>query len=292
MGLFTSISDFFGASDRKNAEKYGDLADESRAQMQTYQQNALDTAGDRFDAESGFVNSEQDRFNSIYAPMEQSLADELNAGPQSAQAAAIAGGEFTGQFDASTASRDRALLRQGVSYQPGSSASRMQGENDAYNRARGIAGAQTEARREEEDSHFLKQNAFFQANSNSIQNRVQNGIASAYGADYNAQTNAAAQQAEQATYNQGVSNQYAEQSKAGINTLVNIGGRIAAGVATGGASELALAATNSFSDGAATQAAQPQSSATGQYLNNYTPNQAQAAIAGTNTAYYNNNFGS
>ena len=282
MGLFSGLSDFFGASDRKNAKKYGKLADNSRAQMEEYQSDALDSAGARFDAETGFVKSEQDRFNSIYAPLEQSIASKLNQGPQTAQAAAIAGGEFTGQFDASTAARDRANRRQGISYQPGSSAARQQGENDAYNRARGIAGAQTEARREEEDSHFLKQNAFFQANSNSIQNRVQSGIASAYGADYNALNTAAGQQADQAAYNQGVSNQYSEQSKAGINTLASIAGQAVGAYATGGLSLLAGGVGGGGGGGTGTN--------TGQYLNNGVPNQATAAINGqlANSYMYKN----
>ena len=263
MGLFSGLSDFFGASDRKNAKKYGQLADDARDQMQVHQQDALGVASDRFDAESGFVNSEQQRFDSIYAPIEQRLADDLNQGPQLEQQAGIAGSDFSREFDASTAARSREQMRQGISYRPGSSAARMQGENDAYNRARGIASARTDARREEDDSHFLKQNAFFQANSNSIQNRVQSGIATAYGADYNALNTAGAQQAEQASYNQGVSNQYSEQSKAGINTIANLAGAYA----TGGLSLLASGKGGTGKN-------------TGQYLNDGTPNQARAAING------------
>ena len=126
---------------------------------------------------------------------------------------------------------------------------------------------------------FLKQNAFFQANSNSIQNRVQSGIATAYGADYNAQNTAAAQQGEIASYNQGVSNQYAQQSNAGINTLANLAGSAIGASATGG---LSLLAGGGGGGGLGTN--------TAQYLNNGVPNQATAAIAGTTSSNYMNNI--
>lgn len=225
-----AISNFFGSSDRKNARKYGRLADQARAKSEGFQSQALGIADERRTAEQRLLNEESSRFDNIYAPMENSIADQLNAGPRMDEQAEIAGSNFSNEYDASIAAREREEQRMGVNHRAGSSASRMRGENDAYNRARGMADTQNIARREEDDRHFLRKSQFFNANGSGIRGRLMQGMNQMYGADYSSTVNAANHAIGQSEHSQGVSNQYSQNSGAGINTLLNIGGRVATGM--------------------------------------------------------------
>ena len=251
------IQNFFGKEDRANAREYASRADEQVARGEELQNEALGISNQRAQAEGQFLSEERDRFNNLYSPIEEGIASDLADGPRSEEMAQQAGNQFANEFDASTAARTRQQQRLGVNYRPGSSQLRMQGENDAYNRARGIAGSATEARREEDDRHFLRSTQFFNSNGSGIRNRLLQGMDQLYGADYASKTNSANQNFAQAGYNQGVSNQFQQQSTQGLNTVLNLGGRVAQGIATGGASEAAQNTRNFFGGGGLTTAPKP-----------------------------------
>ena len=108
---------------------------------------------------SGMRGADQDRLARLgFDEVEQQLADQVRAGVDGDQRAAMAAGEFTNQFDTSLDASRRAMARQGV--RPGSAAAARLEEDAAFNRARGAAGAASAARREADDLAFARRVAF------------------------------------------------------------------------------------------------------------------------------------
>lgn len=120
---------------------------------------------------------QQDRFNSIYAPIENSIAGELQQGPDLEGAARTAGDEFSGQFDIAQDAQERNLRQFGI--RPGSSQFARATEDAAFNRAAGTAAARNQARNAEDDQHFLQQMSFLGGGSG-IQGQVAQGMQSIY----------------------------------------------------------------------------------------------------------------
>lgn len=118
------------------------------------------------------------RFNQNYLPIEQDIARDLQDGPDFEGHANQYGNEFATQFDASAAAQERQLRQFGI--RPDSQAYARATEDNAFNRAAGIADSRNRARREEEDSHFLKQTAFLSGGSN-LQSQVAANYSSLYG---------------------------------------------------------------------------------------------------------------
>lgn len=292
---------FLGKDDRRQARSLAEQAAMDREDQRRYQEQALGIAKARRADEAAFLQQERDRYNSIYKPIEQRIGNELAAGPALEEQAGIAGSDFANSFDASVQARERDQLRQGISYRPGSSASRMQGENDAYNRARGIATAKTTARREEDDRHFLRSTAFFNSNANSIQNRLQQGMATMYGADYSARQNAAAQMGAQANQNQQFSQALNEQSYAGINTVAGLAGGvfnaiggvggITSGISGLSGSTAASTYTPQYGDTAVASRSGTDTPYKNIYLNDYQTNQTTPAGIGAVQSEINQGFG-
>ena len=237
MGWGSFLSSFLGTDDRAQAADLADQAQAARDKAAEYSEQQLAIAGESREAQQAYLDSENERYDSLYAPIEQGIAEDLAGGPNTAEQAAIAANDYGNQFDVSIDARNRQQLRQGVNYRPGSSAARLQSDNDAYERAAGIATAQTNARREEDDRHFLQSTAFYNANGSGIKSRLLSGMQQLYGADYDAYGNARTQQLQDATIDQNNSNALNAQSYNGINTALRLG----AAAYTGGASELALA---------------------------------------------------
>lgn len=216
------------------------IADSDRASARDYQDQMLGIAREQRAGEQEWLDTEQQRWEDTYQPMEQGIVDDLNAGPALEQQAAIAGSDFASAFDASTGARNRSDMRLGM--RPGQSAMRMRGENDAFDRARGIAEAKTGARREEDDRHFLRTQAFYQNNGSGIRGRLLDGMRNMYGSEYNATGNVASQRLQSAGIHDNFANQYGEESKAGWNAAINIGTRLGTAALTGGKSEAVGAA--------------------------------------------------
>jgi len=129
------------------------------------------------------------RFNENYLPIEQAISQDLQDGADFEGHANQYGNEFATQFDASTEAQERQLRQFGI--RPDSQAYARATEDNAYNRAAGIANSRNQARREEEDSHFLKQTAFLSGGSN-LQSQVASNYSSLYGARLNQANNYAA----------------------------------------------------------------------------------------------------
>ena len=243
MGWGSFLSDFLGSDDRAQARELADEAQADRDTARQYSDRQLGIAEESRTAQQEFLDSEQSRYDSIYAPLEQGIADKLGQGPALEEQAGIAANDYGNQFDASIAARDRAQQRQGVSYRPGSSTARMQSDNDAYERAKGVATAQTTARREEDDRHFLQSTAFYNQNGSGVRSQLLSGMQQMYGADYSAYGNASNQMLDYADINQNNSNALNEQSYDGINTAIRGG----VALATGGGSEIAGGIKSLFS---------------------------------------------
>lgn len=298
-------------SARQDGNDASDFANTAASQRQAaYDAQAAAAASQQagFDAKSEYLAGEQERYDSLYAPIEEGIAAELAAGPNTVEAAAIAGNTFASQFDSEIASRERTQQQQGVNYRAGSSAERMQGENDAYSRAMGIASSQTTARREEEDQHFLNSTAFYNANGSGIKTQLLNGMQEMYGSDYDAYNNTATQQAENAAVTQGYSSALNTQANSTISSVVDAGTQLYKSGALSGITDTLGGLFSDDSDAVGvTQNAGVQStgvttSATSnpQAIKLPTPNansyantgaltQTQAAIAGNTQSYYNRN---
>jgi len=275
------IQDFFGKSDRRNARAQAAKADEMRERSQELQLQALDISNERRKAEGEYLQSERDRYDKVYAPIEQQMGLQLRAGPRTEEQAMIAGDTFANEFDAATASREREQRRLGINYGAGSSALRMQGENDAYNRAMGIATSRNTARREEDDRHFLRSSQFFTQNGSGIRGRLLQGMNQMYGADYDSKNNAALSAIGQGQYHQNTADQYTKNSMAGVNTLMNVGARVASAYMTGGKSE---AGELTKTGGVDATVKTPQ---TNQLLGSSQPGQARSAMSGSRRSEIN-----
>jgi len=293
------INRFLGKEDRRAAKELAEQAAKDRESQRDLQGQALDIAQQRRDEESAFLQSERDRYNTLYKPIEQRISGELSQGPNTAEAAGIAGADFANNFDASVDARERDQLRRGVGMRPGSSAMRMQGENDAYNRARGIATMQTQARREEDDAHFLRSTAFYNANGSGIKSRLQQGMATMYGADYGSRLDGAKLMSGNAELAQQHSAALNEQSYAGVTTLANIAGQIVGakvkgkgkGAGTGGTGGGGGGVTAATQAIASTPTARNKTPITNTMMNDYQTNQTKAAGVGALQSEINQGFG-
>jgi hypothetical protein len=226
------IDRFLGQDDRAEAATLAEQAAADQQSARDQVDRAATIQSSRYSAESDYLAAQQERYDTLYAPIEQSLSAELQAGGNTQEAAAIAGGDYANQFDASTAARDRAQLAQGISTRAGSSSGNMQADNDAYARASGIATAQTAARREEDDQNFLRSTAFYNANGSGIQDRLQSGMQTMYGTDYNAALNQAEAYRTFSNTNQDNSTALNAQSYDGITSLVDVGTRVVGAVSS------------------------------------------------------------
>lgn len=232
-----ALDGFLGKDMRDQAAAYAATAQGQRDRALVLQNNALEQSNQRFAAESAHLAEDRERYNTMYRPIEEQLAADIAKGPALEEQAGIARSDFANSFDSSVAARNRQQMRQGVSFRPGSSSMRLQSDNDAYNRARGLAGASTQARREEDDRHFLRSEAFYRNNGSGIRDRLLSGMQNMYGAHQNATNTAAAQALANANMNQNYSTQLNANSYNGINSLINIGTRLGAAALTGGTSE-------------------------------------------------------
>ena len=223
-----SLSNFFGKDDRRRQDEEAAKGDRAAIDARAIEQNQVNITSSFAAKQNSEIDYNKDRRSGIYDPLEQSLANYVGGPADLEGEAAIAGGQFSTAFDNSLRARTQQQQQQGVNYRPGSSASRMQGENDALNRASGIASSMNTARREEEDAHFVRQNAFFQSGSTNVQNQVNSGLNTLYGAEITGAQNQALYARNESLYRQGISDQYGQQSLQGINTLAQFSGAGAA----------------------------------------------------------------
>ena len=121
---------------------------------------------------------QRDRYERNFRPIEDSIAAELQEGPDVEGAAQQAGGTFGTEFDAAQAGQERQLRQFGI--RPDSQAYGRATEDAAFNRASGMSAAQNTARRAEEDSHFIQQLGFLQGGSG-IQGEVARSMGDMYG---------------------------------------------------------------------------------------------------------------
>lgn len=154
---------------------------------------------------------QQRRYDQNYRPIEESIARDLKAGPDLEGAANEAGGNFASEFDSASAAQERQLRQFGI--RPDSQAYGRATEDQAYNRAAGMSNAQTQARRQEEDNHFIQQMGFLSGGSG-IQSDVANRMAQMYGI----RSGNAAQYASDASSNAQALGQFANM---GINAIGN-----------------------------------------------------------------------
>lgn len=295
----------------KAASSLAQTAADQRQSAYDAQAQAAESQAARFEAESNYLKGEQTRYNTLYKPIEQGIAEDLAQGPQTEQAATIAGSTFANQFDAEIAARERNQLQQGIDYRAGSSAERMQGENDAYNRAMGIATSQTSARREEDDQHFLQSTAFYNANGAGIKNQLLQGMQTMYGADYEAARDQASYGTSNAALTQEYSNAMNAQSNSSLSSVFDAGTQLfkaAGGISgitdtlgglfsddpTGGTGAVGVTqpagvqSTGVTTFGTSTpQAIRTNTPKMNQYMNDGTYNQNRAAISGTNRGFIN-----
>ena len=96
--------------------------------------------------------SEQERLDRNFVPIENQLAQQVKDGVDVEGKATQAGEEFTTQFDASMDGARRQQARQGV--KAGSSAAASLEEDAAFSRAKGAAGQANTARRAADDTDF------------------------------------------------------------------------------------------------------------------------------------------
>lgn len=152
-----ALSVYEGEKARKQAKKEGRRADA-----------ALDLQQQQYE-------DQKERFDSIYRPLEQSMADELNQDPRERQEAAAneARSDFTTGFDASQDESQRNAMRYGIN--PGSQQFLNAQEDQNYDRALGSTVAANQARTIEDDKLFARKAAFLSGGSN-LSSRVAEGF--------------------------------------------------------------------------------------------------------------------
>lgn len=225
LGGYDSVKDdvrnFFGHDDRWNAKREASKGDAQWANYQQYLADQQRVGEEQRAALSGEIDQADQRWAELYAPMERQLVDDLNRGPDTEGEAALAASRFGTDFDASAEAAERRARAYGI--QPGSEQMRRTRDENTYNRARGIAESANTARRAEDDSHFLKQSAFYSQNGSGLKREVMAGLQDMYGADYANYQNLGYGAAQLGNYYQGNADRYAQQSNQGINLLSNIG---------------------------------------------------------------------
>ena len=123
----------------------------------------------------------QDQYNEIYRPLLEQNSQRLLAGPQYDRAADAARDDFGLSFDRSVEAERMNQRRNGMD--PTSSQAQRLGEDNAYNRALGMATTANAARTEEDDRHWARSLSFAHA-GNGVQSQVINGLGNQANANY------------------------------------------------------------------------------------------------------------
>lgn len=153
-------------------------ANDQRKDAERQAQREFDLAERELDEIQAIRESDQRRFDQNFLPIEDRIARELNRDDDREGAARLAGDTFANQFDVANEAQERQLRQFGI--RPDSQAFARATEDQAFNRAAGIASAQNHARREEEDRHFAQQLSFLGGGSN-LQSQISNSLNNSYG---------------------------------------------------------------------------------------------------------------
>jgi len=159
-----------GAWDKIRGKEELDLADDRREQ------------GDELlDQQLQQIYQMQEQYNEIYKPLLEQNSQRLLEGPQYDRAADAARDDFGLSFDRSVEAERMNQRRNGMD--PTSSQAQRLGEDNAYNRALGMATTANAARTEEDDRHWARSLSFAHA-GNGIQSQVISGLGSQANANY------------------------------------------------------------------------------------------------------------
>lgn len=224
--LKQGYDDLTGKDERRKARAAGRTADQAHATAQELYQQQFDVAQQQREALAQQIAEQERRYNDYYRPMEQAIVEDLNTGPDLEGEASIAANRFASDFDRSADAARREAMRYGI--QPGTEQMRRTADANTYNRARGIAEAANAARRAEDDAHYLRTADFYSRHGAGLKGEIMQGLADMYGADYTAHGNLAGSRLDAANYHQGVADRWAAESKAGLNSLLNVGTQLGA----------------------------------------------------------------
>lgn len=157
LGLFDAITG------NKEAKRQNRLAEAEAQRLQERQEVNDARVGEQYDRFTRIQDEEEARFNELYRPVEEQLAQDVLAGEDTESRAREAEGDFIGQFDRSLDASRRERQRQGIN--PNSSSNANFEEEAAFNRARGAATATTSARRAADDENFVRRATFLNSGS-------------------------------------------------------------------------------------------------------------------------------
>lgn len=238
MGILSDLADgLTGRSSRKAARREARKADERIAKADALLQEQADASRRMTDELRQQIQGDTARWNNYYAPIERDLAMQLRQGPDTEGQAAIARNEYLNQFDVAQENARREAIRYGV--QPGSEAMRRTRDAATANSAMGAATAATQARRAEEDRHYMRQSAFFQ-NGAGLKGQIYNKLRDTYGADIDSYGRQIQGNQQFANLYQGNADRHSAEASSALGSTMNMLTQAGLAYATGGAS---LAAT-------------------------------------------------